>query len=117
MTMRVVAALVAVTMLSGAAQAQSDPSFAQCAMCHTVKPGQNRLGPTLYGIVGAKKAAVPGFTYSTALKGAGGVWSEAALDAYLANPRAAVPGTRMAYAGMPDAAKRKRLIAWLKSIK
>jgi cytochrome c len=107
----------AALMTGGAAQAQTDPSFAPCAICHTVKPGQNRLGPTLHRIVGAKKAAVPNFNYSPALKAQKGVWSEAALDAYIANPRAAVPGTRMVYAGMPDKAKRAKLIAWLKAQK
>ena len=102
---------------ASAAQAQIDPSFAQCMACHTVKPGQNRLGPSLYRIVGAKKATVPGFAYSPALTARKGLWSEADLDAFIANPRAAVPGTRMVYAGMPDAAKRKRLIAWLKGVK
>jgi len=114
--MRVLAGL-AIVFGAGAAQAQMDPSFAPCAACHTVKPGLNRLGPTLHGIVGAKKAAVPNFAYSPALKAQKGVWSEAELDAYIANPRAKVPGTRMVYAGMPDAAKRKRLIHWLKSQK
>jgi cytochrome c len=109
--------LTALALSSGPAQAQTDPSFAPCVACHTVKPGQNRVGPTLYRIVGAKKAAVPGFSYSPALKAQKGVWSEAELDAYIANPRAKVPGTRMVYAGMPDAAKRARLIAWLKSVK
>jgi cytochrome c len=71
----------------------------------------------LHKIVGQKKAAVPGFNYSPALKAAKGVWSEAELDAYIANPRARVPGTRMIYAGMPDKAKRARLIAWLRSVK
>ena len=102
---------------SNAAHAQTDPSFAPCSVCHTVKPGQNRLGPTLHRIVGAKKAAVPNFNYSPALKAQKGVWSEAALDAYIANPRAAVPGTRMVYAGMPDKAKRAKGIAWLKAQK
>jgi cytochrome c len=104
-------------MVSGEAQAQTDPAFAPCSVCHTVKPGQNRLGPTLHRIVGAKKAAVPGFNYSPALKAQKGAWSEAELDAYIANPRAKVPGTRMAYAGMADKAKRARLIAWLKAQK
>lgn len=99
------------------AQAQMDPSFAQCVACHTVKPGQNRVGPTLYKVVGAKKAGVPGFNYSPALKAQKGVWNDAELDAYIASPRTKVPGTRMIYAGMPDAAKRKRLIAWLKLVK
>lgn len=108
-----VVALAGLTATSGAAQ--TNPAFAPCAACHTVKAGQNRLGPSLFRIVGAKKAAVPGFNYSPALKAQKGVWSEAELDAYLANPRAKVPGTRMVYAGMPDAAKRKALIAWLKT--
>jgi cytochrome c len=111
-----VAGLVAV-LTSGAANAQMDPSFAQCIACHTVKPGQNRVGPTLHRIVGARKAAVPNFRYSPALKAQKGVWTEAELDAYIANPRAKVPGTRMIYAGMPDKAKRARLVAWLKTQK
>ena len=115
--MRVFLGLVAVTLAASTASAQVDPSFAQCAACHTVKPGQNRLGPTLYQIVGRKKASVPGFAYSPAMKAQKGVWSEAELNAYIANPRAKVPGTRMIYAGMPDAAKRARLIAWLKAQK
>jgi cytochrome c len=107
----------AALMVGSTAQAQTDPAFAPCAACHTVKPGQNRLGPTLHRIVGAKKAAVPNFNYSPALKAQKGVWSEAELDAYIANPRAKVPGTRMVYVGMPDKAKRAKLIAWLKAQK
>lgn len=109
--------LVASGLFAVQAQAQTSPVFAQCAACHTVKPGQNRLGPSLHGIVGARKAAVPNFNYSPALKAQKGAWTDAELDAYLANPRAKVPGTRMIYAGMADAAKRKALIAWLKTQK
>lgn len=115
--MRTLVGLAAMILAAVPARAQSDPSFVQCVACHTVKPAQNRIGPTLYGIVGAKKAAVPGFVYSPALKAEKGVWSEAELDAYIANPRAKVPGTRMVYPGMADAEKRKRLIAWLKTQK
>lgn len=117
MLMRMVVAMAVFGLAWSAASAQSDPSFVQCVACHTVKPGQNRVGPTLFGIVGAKKAAVAGFNYSPALKAQKGVWSEAELDAYIASPRAKVPGTRMVYAGMADAAKRQRLIAWLKTQK
>ncbi len=115
--MRVFLVLLAALLAASAAEAQTDPSFATCVACHTVKQGQNRLGPSLFGIVGQMKAAVPGFNYSPALKAQKGVWSEAELDAYIANPRAKVPGTRMVYAGMPDAAKRAKLIAWLKTAK
>ena len=115
--MRKILGLLAIISAPGALQAQTDPSFAPCAACHTVKPGQNRLGPTLYKVVGRAKASVPGFAYSPAMKAQKGVWSEAELNAYIANPRARVPATRMVYAGMPDAAKRQKLIAWLKSVK
>lgn len=115
--MRIYISLAAILLGTTAASGQVDPSFAQCAACHTIKPAQNRLGPTLYKIVGRKKAAVPGFAYSPAMKAQKGTWTEAELDAYITNPRAKIPGSRMIYAGMPDAAKRARLIAWLKSIK
>lgn len=115
--MRKTLGFIAIVVGASAAQAQTDPSFAQCAACHTVAPGQNRLGPTLYKIVGRPKASVPGFAYSPAMKAQKGVWTEADLNAYIANPIAKMPGTRMAYAGMKDAAKRARLIAWLKTIK
>lgn len=108
--------LIAISVgLSVPAAAQTDPSFAPCVACHSIKSGQNRIGPSLYRIVGGRKAAVPGFAYSPALKAQAGIWSEAELDGYLANPRAQVPGTRMVYAGMSDPAKRKRLIEWLKT--
>lgn len=115
--MRILLGVGAILMGATAAPAQVDPSFASCTACHTVKPGQNRLGPTLYQVIGRAKAGVPGFNYSPAMKAQKGVWTEADLDAYIANPRAKVPGTRMVYPGMPDAAKRARMIAWLKSIK
>jgi len=115
--MRKTLGLIAILLGAGSATAQMDPSFAQCAACHTVAPNQNRLGPTLYKIVGRPKASVPGFAYSPAMKAQKGVWSEAELSAYIENPRARVPGTRMVYPGMKDAAKRARLIAWLKGQK
>jgi cytochrome c len=115
--MRKTLGLIAIVLGAGSAGAQMDPSFAQCAACHTVAPNQNRLGPSLYKVVGRPKASVPGFAYSPAMKAQKGVWSEAELNAYIANPRAKVPGTRMVYPGMSDPAKRARLIAWLKGIK
>lgn len=103
--------------LPAAASAQTNPAFAPCAACHSIKLGENRLGPTLSGVVGRKKASVPGFAYSPAMKAQKGVWTDAALDAFLANPRAAVPGTRMMYPGMPDPAQRARLLNYLKTLK
>ena len=90
------------------------PSFAQCATCHSVKPGETGLGPNLHGIIGKKSASIEKFFYSTAMKNANLTWDEATLDRYIEKPRELVPGTRMAYAGQADKAKRDEIIAWLK---
>lgn len=117
--MRLVSSVLTAASIASAvaAQAQMNPAFAPCAACHKVEKGKNGLGPSLYKIIGRKKASVPGFSYSDAMKAKGGVWSESELDVYLTNPRAFVPGTRMSYPGMKDPAKRAAVIAYLKSVK
>ncbi|MEQ1547441.1 MAG: cytochrome c family protein [Chakrabartia sp.] len=101
-------------------QSVADPNappaaFAQCAACHKVEAGApNGLGPNLHGVVGQKAALVAGFNYSPAMKASGLTWDEATLDQYITNPRALVVGTKMSFAGQPDAAKRAEIIAWLK---
>ncbi|MGQ3100042.1 MAG: c-type cytochrome [Sphingopyxis solisilvae] len=98
--------------------AMGEQVFKRCVACHTVdKGGRNGIGPNLHGIVGAPVAAKPGFSYSGAMKVKGGVWDEAALDAYLAAPMKALPGTRMAFAGVIDPADRKALILYLEAQK
>ena len=66
----------------------------QCGACHVVEAGKNRVGPSLFGIVGRKSGQVEGFRYSPANKAADLTWDAATLDKYLANPREMVPGTR-----------------------
>ena len=101
-----------------AVHAAPPASFAQCSVCHTVtKGGLNGIGPNVYGVVGRKAGSVAGFNYSTALKKSGKVWTPAALDKWLTNPAAFVPGSRMPYAGMADAKKRAEIIAYLKTLK
>ena len=47
--------------------------------------------------------------------GSGGlVWTETTLDAFLADPRAVVPRSRMSFAGMKGADDRAELLAWLR---
>nr|WP_294552978.1 cytochrome c family protein [uncultured Rhodopila sp.] len=88
-----------------------------CGICHTVRPGDNKIGPTLFGIVGRKTGAVPDYTYSPANLAANIIWTDAELDKYLEAPRTIIPGTKMAYAGVKDAAKRADLIAYLDTLK
>jgi cytochrome c len=88
-----------------------------CGICHTLEPGQNRLGPSLAGIIGRKAGTVTGFDYSEANKNSNVVWDEAQLDQYLSNPQQFMPGTKMIYPGMKDAEQRKALIAYLRDPK
>jgi cytochrome c len=93
-------------------------SAAQCVVCHKFTPdGMNGVGPNLHGIVGKKAASIANFTYSDAMKNSGLTWDKASLEAYLTNPMKAVPGTRMAFAGISDATKRAEVIAYLESLK
>ena len=104
--------------LPGIASAQDagagEKVFNQCKACHTIETGgPNRVGPNLHGVVGRKAGAVAGFNYSEAMKAAGD-WDEASLDKYLADPKGALPGNKMAFAGVKNEQARKDLIAFLK---
>ena len=88
-----------------------------CSMCHSNQAGQNKIGPTLFGVVGRKTGAAEGYTYSPANQGANLTWDEATLDKYLQAPRTVVPGTKMTYGGLKDDEKRANLIAYLSTLK
>jgi cytochrome c len=88
--------------------------FKKCTSCHTLdKGGPNRIGPNLYGIVGAPKAAHPGYAYSSAMEKKGGEWSIDDLNTYLYTPRDFVPGTKMSFVGIKDNQERADLILYL----
>ena len=89
--------------------------FSQCMACHTVQAGQNRVGPSLHGIIGKAAGSVPRFNYSPANKNSDVVWTEETMFEYLKNPREFMPGTRMIYAGMPKEQDRADVIAYIKS--
>jgi cytochrome c2 len=99
-----------------AVAAAKPPEFAVCAACHSTEPGKNGLGPTLAGVYGAKAAHISSFDYSEPMENSGLTWNEGNLDRYLADPRGVVPGTKMAYPGLKDAAKRKAMIDYLKTL-
>ena len=88
-------------------------AFARCAICHDLKPGVNKLGPSLYGVFGRKAGAVAGFAYSPAMKSAKITWSAATLDRYVTSPAKMVPGNKMGFAGLAAPADRANLIAYL----
>lgn len=89
--------------------------FAQCKACHVVEAGQNRVGPSLAGLVGRKAGSIEGFSYSAANKGSGVTWDEETLFTYLEAPQKFMPGTKMAFAGLKNPQDRADVIAYLKT--
>lgn len=108
---------------AGPAQAEGDVAkgeqvFKKCMACHTVSDKTNKVGPHLVGIVGRPVASVEGYKYSesmTAHAATVAVWDEAGLQAYLENPKAVVPKSKMAFAGLKKEDERADLIAFLKT--
>ena len=87
-----------------------------CRTCHTLRDGDNRLGPNLYGIIGRKAGSLPNFAYSSAMKDAGVVWDQATLDRFIANPDQVVSGHNMKpYGGIASADDRAKIIAFLET--
>ncbi|WP_044561968.1 cytochrome c family protein [Azospirillum sp. B4] len=122
-----IATVVALLAIAAAGTATADPVgdamkgekvFQRCKACHSAeKDGADKLGPNLWGVVGRKSATKEGFNYSPAMKAAGKTWDAATLDVYLTNPKALVPGNRMAFPGIPAAQDRADVIAYLSSLK
>jgi cytochrome c len=84
--------------------------------CHTIREGDNRLGPSLYKIVGRKAGSLPDYNYSAAMKDADFVWNEANLARFIAKPDEVVAGNNMKpYAGLASADERKKVLAFLLS--
>jgi cytochrome c len=116
----VVAALALSTALANAATA-ADKSGEQifnnaCRTCHSWKKDDNRLGPTLHGVVGQKAGTVPGYAFSQAMKTSGITWDETTLDKFIAQPDSVVPNNNMKpFTGISDAGQRKQIIEFLKT--
>jgi cytochrome c2 len=87
--------------------------FTKCQACHSLDAGANKIGPSLHGIIGRASATVDGFKYSDAMQNAHLNWTPDTLDQYLANPRKSVPGTKMAFPGLPKPQDRADLITYL----
>jgi cytochrome c len=89
--------------------------FNQCKVCHVAEKGVNRVGPSLWGVVGRKASTVPGYTYSAANKKSGLTWDAKTLFVYLEAPQKLVPGTKMSFAGLKKPQDRADVIAFLKT--
>jgi len=120
--------LLLTAILAGGVWSAADPARAQdatagkkvfqseCSNCHSAEKGRNMIGPSMFDVLGRVAGKVAGFHYSPANEASGLTWDTAALDRYLANPKAIIPHTTMGYQGLKDADKRANLIAYLATL-
>jgi cytochrome c len=87
-----------------------------CRTCHTLKEGDNRLGPSLHKIIGRRAGSLPNYRYSSAMKDADFVWDKVTLDRFIANPDQVVSGNNMKpYGGLNSTEERAKIVAFLEA--
>jgi cytochrome c len=102
------------TLLASANPQTGEAGMKQCAACHSwTKGGGSKIGPNLWGVVDRDIGKEPGFSYSPAVAQKGGKWSFQDLNEWLKNPKAFIPGTKMAFPGVKDPKERAGIIAYL----
>jgi cytochrome c len=123
---RVLSLACAALIVSSFAQAAcaADPAHgkelfsAKCTLCHNAdRDAGNKIGPNLFGVVGRPSGSMAGFSYSSAMKGAGVVWTPDKLVAYLAGPQKMIPGIRMTFPGFSNPADADDVVSYLSTLK
>jgi len=95
--------------------ASGEKIFTQCKACHQIgENAKNAVGPELNGLFGRKAGAVPGYSYSAANKNSGITWDEATFRAYIKDPKAMIPGTKMTFPGLKIPKQIDDVVAYLK---
>ncbi|RYE34574.1 MAG: cytochrome c family protein [Hyphomicrobiales bacterium] len=106
---------LAATPASAQDAAAGEKSFAKCRACHQVgETAKNVIGPALNGLFGRQSGTVEGYSYSPANKNAGIPWDDASFAAYIKDPKAKMPGTKMVFAGIKNDKEITDLTAYLK---
>jgi cytochrome c len=90
--------------------------YEECIACHSLERGVHGIGPSLHGVFNRVAGELSDYRYSPALKRSGIVWTADTLDAFIADSQQFLPANRMPYAGMPNAADRADLIAYLQQV-
>ena len=99
-----------------AAPVKAPAAYGACAACHAPAGGHG-IGPSLTGVLGRKAGTLAGFRYSRAMRESGIKWNAKSLDRYIANPQKVVPGNRMPFAGLKDAAQRAAVVRYLSTLR
>jgi cytochrome c len=121
--LRAIAGAVALLLTAPASLAQqpgSDDAAQQafnnsCRTCHSVKEGDNRLGPNLNKIVGRKAGSLPNYNYSSSMKEAGFVWDQDKLTRFMVKPDEVVSGNKMQPYGGVSAEEAGKIVAYLQA--
>lgn len=120
------AAAAATIAMSGNALAEGDAAAGKavfdrtCTNCHATQIGVNKVGPSLWDVIGRPIASVPDYPYSERLfnmRGEWKAWSPQNLNSYLTNPREVLHGVKMYFKGLPGRKDRADVIAYLETIK
>lgn len=101
--------------LDPAAVARGKDLAETCTACHALQSDENRVGPTLAGVIGRTAGAVDGYAYSDDLASSGLVWSPEQIVAYLVDPYGLVPGTKMAAGEIPQS-EAEDIVVYLQSL-
>jgi cytochrome c len=110
----VLAAGTATSIASAQDVAAGKSSFNKCLACHAIgENAKNKVGPELNGLNGRKSGTAAGYSYSDANKNSGITWDEATFKEYIKNPKAKIPGTKMAFAGITKESEINDLWAFL----
>ncbi|MCP3402392.1 cytochrome c family protein [Bradyrhizobium sp. CCGB20] len=86
-----------------------------CRTCHSVKEGDNRLGPNLSKIVGRKAGSLPNYNYSSSMKEAGFTWDQDKLTRFMVKPDEVVSGNKMQPYGGVSAEEAGKIVAYLQA--
>jgi cytochrome c len=89
-------------------------SFNKCLACHAIgENAKNKVGPVLNGLDGRKSGTVEGYSYSDANKNSGITWNKETFLEYIREPKAKIPGTKMAFAGIKNENEANALWAYI----
>jgi cytochrome c len=113
-----VGAVFAMSSLAQAADVEAGKTvFKKCMACHSDQAGVNKIGPSLFGVVGRPSASIAGFKYSDALTNLKTTWTPEMLDKWVTKPQDVAKGTKMVFPGLPNQADRDNVIAYLTTLK
>ena len=88
--------------------------FKKCTACHSIaQGGGNKIGPTLWGVLGRKAGSISDYKYSKAMAAHGKTWSFDEMNNFLIKPKDWIKGTKMSFAGLKNAKDRAAVILYM----